>query len=172
MAAEQPEDVAALEERPAGYLRTILTYSIPSEAEVDEAFLESNGIAACLLNANTSRNELGAPFFVRLQVMEGDVEAACSLIREVNPKRFGSVERVSEIDRQIKRALVRFACVALPVGTAIGVAAYLLAAGLVAPYPVGVRHFRVTPNLRLDLALFAGLAASVLVAARGGRSRG
>jgi hypothetical protein len=109
-----------------GYLKTILTYNIPAEAEIDKAFLESNGIASCLLNANTSRNELGAPFYVRLQVMEADVGRACDLIREVNPSRFGSAERVDEIDRQIRRSLGRFAAVAVPVAIAAGFAAYLL----------------------------------------------
>ena len=58
------------------YLKTLLTYNMPSEAEVDKAFLESRGIAVCLLNANTSRNELGAPFYVQLQVNAEDLERA------------------------------------------------------------------------------------------------
>jgi hypothetical protein len=133
-----------------GYLKTILTYNIPAEAEVDKAFLESNGIASCLLNANTSRNELGAPFYVRLQVMEADVGRACDLIREANPRRFGSVERVDEIDRQIRRSLVRFVAMALPAGIAAGWAAYLL-------FP------------RTELAIFVGAAASIAAAALLGR---
>lgn len=55
------------------YLKTVLTYDRPSEAEVDKAFLESNGITVCLLNANTSRNELGAPFYIRLQVPDEEL---------------------------------------------------------------------------------------------------
>jgi hypothetical protein len=137
-----------------GYLKTILTYNIPAEAEVDKAFLESNGITSCLLNANTSRNELGAPFYVRLQVMEADVGRACDLIREVNPQRFGSAERVDEIDRQIRRSLVRFAAMALPAGVAAGWAAYLLSAGT---------------DFRIKLAIFVGAAASIAAAALLGR---
>jgi hypothetical protein len=133
-----------------GYLKTILTYNIPAEAEVDKAFLESNGIASCLLNANTSRNELGAPFYVRLQVMEADVGRACDLIKEANPRRFGSVERVDEIDRQIRRSLVRFVAMALPAGVAAGGAAYLLFS-------------------RIELAIFVGAAASIAAAALLGR---
>jgi hypothetical protein len=40
------------------YLRTVVTYHQPSEAEVDKAYLESHGHNVCLLNANTARNEL------------------------------------------------------------------------------------------------------------------
>jgi hypothetical protein len=157
--------------RPAGYLRTILTYNLPSEAEVDKAFLESNGIAACLLNANTSRNELGAPFFIRLQVMENDVENACSLIRQANPSRFGSSERVREIEGEIRRALIRFSCLALPLGIAAGAAAYLVAGGLPAAQPLSLHHFWVRPNVRVDLSLLVGLGVSVAVAAASGRTR-
>ena len=109
-----------------GYLRTILTYNVPSEAEIDKAFLESRGISVCLLNANTSRNELGAPFFVRLQVMEDDAEKARNLIKQANPQRFGSNERVNEIDRQIKRAFAGFVLIAIPVGVIVGLATYFL----------------------------------------------
>jgi hypothetical protein len=157
-------------ESPAGYLKTILTYNVPSEAEVDKAFLESHGIVVCLLNANTSRNELGAPFYVRLQVMEEDVGTACRLIGQVNPQRFGSRERVDEIDRQIKRALVRLAFLALPVGIAVGAATYVLAAGLAASHPILVRRYWVTPNIRVELSILLGLTATVLVAI--GRRRG
>jgi hypothetical protein len=147
---------------PPGYLRTILTYNIPSEAEVDKAFLESHGISACLLNANTSRNELGAPFYVRLQVGDGDVEKACGLIRAVNPQRFGSSARVEEIDRQIRRALARFALVALPIGLAAAMAAYYLAGGLPQAHPIAIRRFWVTPNFRMELAIGVGIVASIL----------
>ena len=155
---------AAADERPAGYLKTILTYNIPSEAEVDKAFLESHGIAVCLLNANTSRNELGAPFYVRLQVMEGDVEAACGLIRQVNPQRFGSRQRVDEIDRQIRRALVEFTCIALPLGIAAGMATYLLAGGLAASQPMYSHRVWVTPNIRVELSILTAFAAALLAA--------
>jgi len=144
-----------------GYLTTILTYNVPSEAEVDRAFLESNGIEVCLLNANTSRNELGAPFFVRLQVMEENAERARGLIKQANPQRFGSSERVNEIDRQIKRALARIVCVGIPVGIAAGLAAYFLAADPAQASPVRIRGSWIVPDFRLELAILAGFAASV-----------
>lgn len=174
MEADAPADglgEASPEEEPSGYLKTILTYSRPSEAEVDKAFLESHGIAVCLLNANTSRNELGAPFFVRLQVMEGDVRRACRLIGEVNPSRFGSSERVSEIDREIKRSIAWFLLIALPIGIGMGFVVYLLSAGMAAPGPMDVKRNWVTPDVRLELSVAAGLAASVLAAAWNGRRR-
>jgi hypothetical protein len=149
---------------PEGYLRTILTYNIPSEAEVDKAFLESHGIPCCLLNGNTSRNELGAPFYVRLQVMAGEVEHACSLIRQVNPQRFGSIARVDEIDHQIKRALARFVFAGVPLGIAAAVATYLLAAGFNASQPVYSRRLWVTPNVRVELSIFIGMAATFAAA--------
>jgi hypothetical protein len=155
----------------SGYLRTILTYNIPSEAEVDKAFLESHGISACLLNANTSRNELGAPFYVRLQVMEGDVANACRLIGEVNPKRFGSHARVDEIDQEIKRALARFALVAVPMGVAACAATYLLSARFAASQPVYSRRLWVTPNVRVELSIFIGMAATFLAATWRRRTR-
>jgi hypothetical protein len=169
MEADAPGDVA--NEGPSGYLRTILTYNVPSEAEVDKAFLESHGIAACLLNANTSRNELGAPFYVRLQVSDGDVERACGLIREVNPQRFGSSARVAEIDRQIKRSLARFLLISLPIGLAAAYAAYVLTSELPESNPIAIRRYWVTPNFRIDLAIGVGLLASVLATAWNGRRR-
>ena len=77
------------------YLKTVLTYNQPSEAEVDKAFLESHGLTVCLLNANTSRNELGAPFYIQLQVADEEYERARRLIQEANPQRFGSADRVA-----------------------------------------------------------------------------
>lgn len=100
-------------------LKTVVTYHQPSEAEIDKAFLESHGINVCLLNGNTSRNELGAPFYIQLQVSDEQYEQAEALLRDANPQRFGSVERVAELDRAIKRAFVRFAVVAIPVGVAL-----------------------------------------------------
>jgi len=144
-----------------GYLKTILTYNVPSEAEVDRTFLESHGIAVCLLNANTSRNELGAPFFVRLQVMEENAERARGLIKQANPQRFGSSERVNEIDRQIKRALARIACVGIPVGIAVGLAAYFLTADPAHARPIRVRGSWIVPDFRLELSILAGFAASI-----------
>ncbi|MBI2512945.1 MAG: DUF2007 domain-containing protein [Opitutae bacterium] len=98
------------------YLETVLTYDRPSEAEVDKAFLESHGIVVFLLNANTARNELGAPFFIRLQVMAEDRERATEILRQANPSRFGSAARVAEIDRQIKHSALWFVLAALPAG--------------------------------------------------------
>ena len=98
------------------YLKTVLTYNQPSEAEVDKSYLESHGLTVCLLNANTSRNELGAPFFIQLQVAEEEYERARSLLYEANPQRFGSAERVADIDRQIKQGIFRFFAAAITVG--------------------------------------------------------
>lgn len=155
---------------PEGYLTTILTYGVPSEAEVDKAFLESRGIAVCLLNANTSRNELGTPFYIQLQVGAQDAEEARRLIREVNPQRFGSKERVDEIDRQVKRALARFVLVAVPTGLAVAAATYLLVPQPERAPTRWVRRHLVVTDARVELALTMGIAASVAVAAWGGRS--
>lgn len=96
------------------YLKTVLTYNIPSEAEVDKAFLESHDLIVCLLNANTSRNELGAPFYIQLQVADEEYERAVALLREANPARFGSPARVAELDRAIKRTVGLFLLGAVP----------------------------------------------------------
>ncbi len=100
-----------------GYLKTIITYNVPAEAEVDKAFLEAHGITVCLLNANTSRNELGAPFYIQLQVADEEYDRAAALIRETNPSRFGSEARVAEIDRVFKRGAVFFFLGAIAAGT-------------------------------------------------------
>ncbi|MEO7415024.1 MAG: hypothetical protein ABIZ81_16915 [Opitutaceae bacterium] len=99
-----------------GYLKTILTYHQPSEAEVDKAFLESHGFDVCLLNGNTSRNELGAPFYIQLQVVEEHHARATAILREANPARFGSPARVAELDRQIKRTFFATLLGAVPFG--------------------------------------------------------
>jgi hypothetical protein len=153
------------------YLQTILTYNIPSEAEVDKAFLESHGITACLLNANTSRNELGAPFFVRLQVMDEDAGRARDLIREVNPSRFGSSERVDEIDRQIRRSIVRFALIAVPVGIMACLLTFLLVPDPGQTLATIVRRRLVAYDLRVELAVAAGIAACVATSFWAGRRR-
>lgn len=88
------------------YLKTILTYHLPSEAEVDKSLLESHGISVNLLNAHTTRNELGAPFHIRLQVPSEQVEEAVAIIRQFNPQRFGSVENVKQIERELIRTLL------------------------------------------------------------------
>lgn len=95
-----------------GYLKTILTYHLPSEAEVDKSLLESHGLTVNLLNAHTTRNELGAPFHIRLQVPDEQVEEAVAIIRQFNPRRFGSVENVRQIERELVRTLLgAVACV-------------------------------------------------------------
>lgn len=98
------------------YLETVLTYGRPSNAKVDKAFLESHGITVFLLNANTARSELGAPYFIRLQVMAEDRERATEILRQANPSRFGSATRVEGIDRQIRRSVSWFLLAALPAG--------------------------------------------------------
>jgi hypothetical protein len=154
------------------YLQTLLTYSIPSEAEVDRAFLESHGINVCLLNANTSRNELGAPFFVRLQVNAEDLAEARRLIQEVNPSRFGSAERVDEIDRAVKRAVLRFVLVALPLAILAAFAVYGLASAPPGAQPIPVRpRLLVFPNLPAELALSAGILVAIIVGVWVGRRR-
>src|SRR6185503_15736665 len=72
------------------YLKSILTYHIPSEADVDKSMLESHGITVNLLNANVARAEFGAPFHIRLQVPDEQVEEAVGILRELRPERFGS----------------------------------------------------------------------------------
>jgi hypothetical protein len=88
------------------YLKTILTYHLPSEEEVDKSLLESHGITVNLLNAHTARNELGAPFHIRLQVPDEQVDEAVAIIRQFNPQRFGSVENVKQIERELIRRLL------------------------------------------------------------------
>jgi|ERR1051326_1020064 hypothetical protein len=97
------------------YLKTVLTYHQPSEAEIDKAFLESEDIAVCLLNANTSRNELGAPFYIQLQVAEEDHARAVALLKEANPQRFGSAERVAALEKELIRVVLWFVVPALVV---------------------------------------------------------
>jgi hypothetical protein len=154
-----------------GYLTTILTYNIPAEAEVDKAFLESRGIAVCLLNANTSRNELGAPFYVRLQVNPDDAENARSLIMQVNPRRFGSAERADELDRLVRRSVARFALVALPVGILAGLAVYLLTPKPIHDPTAYRRRYLVIYDVRVELGVVAGLAAGISAAAWDSRRR-
>ena len=50
------------------FLATILTYSAPSEAEVDKSLLEANGFTVNLLNAEVTRMQLGPGFNIQLQV--------------------------------------------------------------------------------------------------------
>jgi hypothetical protein len=85
---------------------TVLTYQVPSEAELDKSFLESQGITVYLMNNLTTRNELGPAFWIQLQVAEEDWPLATQILREARPERFGSVERVAELDRAIKRGAI------------------------------------------------------------------
>jgi len=85
------------------YFRTVLTYQLPSEAELDKSFLEAQGITVYLMNNLTTRNELGPAFWIQLQVAEADWAPATRILREARPERFGSAARVDELDRLIKR---------------------------------------------------------------------
>ena len=105
------------------YLRTVLSYQLPSEAELDKSFLESHGLTVYLMNNQTTRNELGPLFWIQLQVPDEEWLSANQILREARPERFGSVDRVNEIDRQVKRGALN----ALLGGVALGVLAYFLA---------------------------------------------
>jgi hypothetical protein len=135
------------------YLKTVLTYNLPSEAEVDKAFLESNGLTVCLLNANTARNELGAPFFIQLQVADEEYDLAVGLLREANPARFGSQARVDELDREIKRGLVAFLLGAIPAA---------ILALLLTPAPVHRPELPPDMGQPADLRALAAVAAGVV----------
>ncbi len=89
-------------------LRTVVTYDQPAQAEVDKAFLEAEGITVNLLNYQTARNELGAPFYIQLQVPDQEHARAVELLKAVNPSRFGSEERVAALERGMKRTILRF----------------------------------------------------------------
>jgi hypothetical protein len=88
------------------YLRTVLSYQLPSEAELDKSFLESHGLTVYLMNNQPTRNELGPLFWIQLQVPDEEWLSADQILREARPERFGSVERVNGIDRVIKRGAV------------------------------------------------------------------
>jgi hypothetical protein len=105
------------------YLRTVLSYQLPSEAELDKSFLESHGLTVYLMNNQTTRNELGPLFWIQLQVPDDEWPSANQILRETRPERFGSVERVNAIDRQIKRGVV---CAFIG-GAILGALAYFLA---------------------------------------------
>src|SRR5229473_6804792 len=104
------------------YLRTVLSYQLPSEAELDKSFLESHGLTVYLMNNQTTRNELGPLFWIQLQVPDEEWLSANEILREARPERFGSVDRVNEIDREIKRGALS----ALMGGMVLGVLAYFL----------------------------------------------
>ena len=89
------------------YLKTVLTYHMPSEAEVDKSLLESHGLTVNLLNNNEARNELGAPFHIQLQVPGEQADEAVRILKEFNPQRFGSAENVRKIEKELGGMLVK-----------------------------------------------------------------
>jgi hypothetical protein len=101
------------------YLKTILTYHMPSEAEVDKSLLESHGLTVNLLNNNEARNEIGAPFHIQLQVPGEEVDEAVRVLKEFNPQRFGSVENVRKIEKELGGLLVKAVAVAAVVGAVV-----------------------------------------------------
>lgn len=139
------------------YLKTVLTYNLPAEAEVDKAFLESHGVTVCLLNANTSRNELGAPFYIQLQVADDEYGQAVGLLKEANPSRFGSQARVDEIDREIKRGAGLFFIGAIP----LAIIVLLVTPAPVYKYgvPVGTRQ---AGDVRPIVATLGGVLGGIL----------
>ncbi|HTB81416.1 MAG TPA: hypothetical protein VK717_11075 [Opitutaceae bacterium] len=104
------------------YFQTVLTYQLPSEAELDKSYLEAQGITVYLMNNQTTRNELGPAFWIQLQVAEEDWSSATRILREARPDRFGSAERVNEIDRVLKRGAIH----ALVGAMILGVIAYFV----------------------------------------------
>jgi hypothetical protein len=75
------------------------------------------------MNNQTTRNELGPLFWIQLQVPDEEWASANEILREARPERFGSVDRVNEIDREIKSKAL-----SASIGAAIlGVLAYFLA---------------------------------------------
>jgi hypothetical protein len=142
-----------------GYLKTVLTYDRTSEAEVDKSYLESQGISVYLMNGNTTRNELGAPFYIQLQVGDGDFENARDALRAINPKRFGSPAAVAEIDRAVKRTVLFFVAAAIPAGL---IAFWLIPQIHAIAMPS--HHGGIVPNLRIVGALVAAIAVGSLSA--------
>ncbi|HXC02319.1 MAG TPA: hypothetical protein VNU49_06675 [Opitutaceae bacterium] len=130
------------------YLRTVLSYQLPSEAELDKSFLESHGLTVYLMNNQTTRNELGPLFWIQLQVPDEEWPSANQILREARPERFGSVERVNEIDREIKRGALG----ALMGGVVLGVLAYFLAPKL---WPAEVSDWALLEQ-SIMLACFVG----------------
>jgi hypothetical protein len=133
------------------YLRTVLSYQLPSEAELDKSFLESHGLTVYLMNNQTTRNELGPLFWIQLQVPDDDWLSANQILREARPERFGSVERVNEIDRVIKRGTVR----ALMGSAVLGGLAYFV---LPAIWPGEVSNWALREQ-SIVLACFIGAVA-------------
>jgi hypothetical protein len=145
------------------YLRTVLSYQLPSEAELDKSFLESHGLTVYLMNNQTTRNELGPLFWIQLQVPDEEWPSANQILREARPERFGSVERVNEIDREIKRGALG----ALMGGVVLGVLAYFLAPKL---WPAEVSDWALREQ-SIVLACFVGAVAGWKLSKRPGRER-
>jgi hypothetical protein len=139
------------------YLKTVVTYSVPAEAEVDRAFLESEGLTVCLLNANTTRNEIGAAFFIQLQVNEDEYQKAVSLLREMNPSRFGSQTIVDEIDRSFRRNVGWFFLGAIP----LGILFLCITPSPTHPVNLGI-NIPAPPDLRLLTATVAAILGGTL----------
>src|SRR3954467_13627681 len=89
---------------------------MPSEAEVDKSLLESHGLTVNLLNNNEARNEIGAPFHIQLQVPGEEVDEAVRVLKEFNPQRFGSIENVRQIEKELGALLVKGVGVVAVVG--------------------------------------------------------
>lgn len=91
------------------FLKTILTYDVPSQAEVDQSFLEANGFTVYLMNAEVTRFEIGRPFDIHLQVPADQAVAADALLRQVHPERFGSAANVRKIEKSMRRSAAQLA---------------------------------------------------------------
>ncbi len=129
------------------FLATILTYSVPSEAEVDKSLLEANGFTVNLLNAEVTRMQLGPGFNIQLQVPDDQVQEAVALIRSLRPERFGSAENVRKIEQGLRRSAGR--------------GAFVCAAAIIGSFAV---HRDVEPlSQRIGLALGQGLFVGALI---------
>lgn len=60
-----------------------------------------------LMNSEVTRFEIGRPFDIHLQVPDDEAAAALALLRQVNPERFGSVENVRKIARDLRKSVAR-----------------------------------------------------------------
>ena len=87
--------------------KTVLTYSLPIDAEVDKSMLESEGIVANLLNRESSLSGLGGPFLIQLQVGGEDFRRASELIRAKHPERFGQNENIRGAEAALARGVRR-----------------------------------------------------------------
>jgi hypothetical protein len=109
------------------YLKTLLTYRVPGEAEVDKSLLESHGIAVNLLNDRSPPSDLVFPFAIELQVAEERYTEAFAILKEFNPERFGSAERVMQLEKALWVSVRRF----LAAGVVLSVLAWFIVGSLV-----------------------------------------